>query len=497
MTQTRGTTLWWLSFITMCFTAYWLQINSYLHKDVAIISHTAAQMLQGHTYAHDIFEPNPPIIFYLHFIPIFLSKISGIKIIYTLRLILIALCALSIIISRIFLNKLCLKFTNAMSYGIASILLFLPAEAFGQREHFFLILTLPYLLLTACRLQQYPTTRSTALWVGILAGIGFAIKPFFLCTLVCVEWVFLQHLNSNIRWLRLEFVVIIAFLSLYIVSIVLFYPTYWQIVLPLWMPYYRGIRGSWFDVLSNPLFLWSCAAVCLNLFTQTTKTTLKQVLIAGTVGNLLVYLIPQVTWYYHILPAVALASLYFIACIAELNQAEPYSSANHQPYRFVWLIGLVLFVLPMGQAGYRMTQTIAYFHSTHPEQKLMQLLATHSKPNHYMFLSMTHNLYDLEFYAPLYNVGSFSFCSWEYLRLGQYSAAYKSKILTYVLDILAHDLNDKKPQFIILDRPSSSAYLKQWIDYPNEYSQNPIFQKAWAQYTYLTTIAPYDIYQRF
>jgi hypothetical protein len=82
---------WWLPLLALCLIAYFLQINIFLYKDVSILSHTAALMLEGQTYAHDIFEPNPPIIFYLHIPPIIIAKMTGIKIIYCLRVYLIAL----------------------------------------------------------------------------------------------------------------------------------------------------------------------------------------------------------------------------------------------------------------------------------------------------------------------------------------------------------------------------------------------------------------------
>ena len=196
MKKTHNLIHWWLPFIVLCIGTYWIQINLYLHKDVAILSHTAAQILQGQTYAHDIFEPNPPLIFYLHALPILLAKITGIKIIYVLRLVILAFIILSVVSSRLLLRKIIVKkeerhstdfqLLNIISYGIALALLYLPAQEFGQREHFFVILTLPYMILAVYRLQHHSLKTKFALGIGFMAGPGFSIKPFFLSTVLLI-----------------------------------------------------------------------------------------------------------------------------------------------------------------------------------------------------------------------------------------------------------------------------------------------------------------------
>jgi hypothetical protein len=487
----------YLPYLLICGIAYLIQSNLYLHKDVAILSHTAAQMLAGQTYAHGIFEPNPPLIFYLHFIPILFAKWTGIPIIDMLRLVVITFSMLSLISSRYFLKKLLpnnFKYIDFLSFGMVCILLFLPAEAFGQREHFFIILTLPYLFLCACRIENRCIPYPIAIAIGTIAGIGFSIKPFFLITWVLVEFVVRYNKPMTTSWLQIqpETMMVTAVIGIYLSAIILFYPAYWQIVLPLWMPYYRGIMRSWFYVCINPLFVWCMAILILACRLKPSKSALKSVLIAGIIGNLIAYLIPQVTWYYHILPALALACLYFMVLIAESMQENPLLLSPSSTALITWS----LFLLPFFHSGVRTLQAFSYFHSKHPEQQLMTLFTPHTQPHHYMFLSMTHNLYDLEFYSPSYHVGSFSSCSWEYARLGTYSSAYKTKVLAYVLPIIAHDLDTKKPQFVFVDRVSSQIYLKQNIDYPKEYNANHLFNKAWSHYKYMQTFEPYDVYER-
>ena len=70
------------------------------------------------------------------------------------------------------------------------------------------------------------------------------------------------------------------------------------------------------------------------------------------------------------------------------------------------------------------------------------------------------------------------------------------EMLPYVLNILRHDLEDKKPRFVIVDIPSSEHYLNHRIDYLKKYSRNKHFKEAWSHYAYSTSIGPYEIYER-
>ncbi len=493
--------LWRLAFLILCALAYWVQNNLYLHKDVAIITHTATQLLQGQTYAHDIFEPNPPIIFYLHWIPIIIAKISGLSILDTLRTYILILIGISMLHSHELLKTLLESAKQRISKntlyliscGIAYVLLFLPAESFGQREHFYIILTLPYLFLAACRLDAKPVSRFVAISIGCMAGIGFAIKPFFLPTLLLIGLLFVYQNRHVLGWLRLESILCVSILGLYGLTVFWIYPTYLSVVLPFWMPYYLGIVKPWAILIASPCFIWCCAALFLHLVRKAKpRSMLKHLIAISIFGNLITYLVPQVNWYYHLYPALAMTCLYFIFFFSELS-----STLKHSNDILVSsLLAVIIFFIPANQSILRTLHAFNYFHTNNPEKQLMTLLNTFPDHNNYMFFSMTHNLYDLELYSSAKQVGSLSFCNWEYTRLGQYSPFYQNTTRAYALNIITQDLNIKKPEFVIIDVPSSQNYLGQKIDFSKEYDRDKGFHKTWSHYVFLTSIYPYDIYQR-
>ncbi|MCR9192526.1 MAG: hypothetical protein NXI01_07680 [Gammaproteobacteria bacterium] len=495
----KQTEVFWLSVIVLCLLSFWLQTHLYLHKDVALVSHIAQQFLQGETYAHNISDPNPPMIFYLYFVPIIVSKLSGIAVIYTLRTYILLLIMLSILCSHGFIKTLLGPPTNRcnknmaylLTYGLAYTLLFLPADTFGQREHFYVILTTPYLFLAACRLDNKHVSHIVAIFVGVSAGIGFAIKPFFLLTLLLIELLLVAQKRHARGWLRPESGICISIIMLYGLCVLLFYPAYLSTILPFWMPYFRGLAVPWTTVILTPSFIWCCAAIFLYVLKQeTAHTKLKTVLILSITGNLIAYVIPQVTWYYHIFPALAMSCLYFTLVLGELAD----NTNNKTNLGCIGFLTLVIFFIPVNQSILRSISATLYFHTNNPEKKLIALFG--STQNKYMFFSMTHKLSHLEFYSKVQQIGSFTNCIWEYTRLGHYSLPFQNAMRSYALNFITHDLNTKKPQFIIVDVPSSKTYLKQTINFPKEYDQDKKFHAAWSHYTYLTRIPPYDIYQR-
>ena len=549
MNKKQELVYWWLPLFALCVIAYCIQINIYLYKDVTILSHLAALMLQGQTYTHDIFEPNPPMIFYLHIPAIILSKISGIKIIYCFRLYLIMLIVLCIAYSHSLFRKLFKQNTTLiylMSYTLACILLFQPVSAFGQREHFLIILTTPYLLLAACRLENIIIKKPFAFLIGVMAGIGFSIKPFFLPTFLFIELLFVYRQKSIVGWLRIESISASLIILFYGLSVILFFPAYWQIVLPIWMPYYRGIIKPWGLVLTSTYFLFCATALALHFFSKHKEphSTLKIIFSLALIGYLITYLIPRVAWFYHILPALSITCLYFVLILGELadkvprplskldavreetdRRTEVYTlvhedsstvstkqfstaiafrkrsteaSERLKEWIFIGLLSVVALYLPISNTITSTYEFITEFHSDTSMSQLSAFMNQHEPNNSFDFFSMTHQLFTLEFYSTATYVGSIPYFFWEFSKLspGHYSRQYQHETLSYVLNIVSHDLNDKKPEFLIVDIPSSMYYLNQRIDFPKEYAINKPFRDAWSHYTYSTTIGPYEIYQR-
>lgn len=495
----RDIIYWLLPLFILCLFTFIFQSHIYLHKDTAMVTHNAAVfMLHDQTYAKPIFDSNPPLIFYVSMPPIFLAKLIDVNLLDLLRLYIICMAIASISLSHYFFKKL-FKTNNTliyiMSFSYAFVLLVLPIDNIGQREHFLIILSTPYFFLAACRLENIPIKNWLAILIGIMAAIGFALKPFFLITLMLIELIFIVRKKNIWGWVRIESLTAVLFILSYGLSVIVLCPDFFHIVLPSFMPMYDAVRKPLSQLTLHPFFLLCCGALILPIAMkgQTKYLSLMTIFSVAIVGYLISFLIPGALWKYHLFPAEAIS---FLACT--LGLAELFMSPTFRiRYVFVGVISAVYISLQLIVLSDQSIKFINYFHAENTTKKLIAFLQQQNSTASYDYFSMTHELFLIEFYSKMNFVGSLPYFYWEYSRAlpEKYPANYQKKTSDFILNIISNDLNDKKPTYVIVDIRSSQERLNQRINYPKEYSQQNNFHQAWAKYKYLKGIGRYKIYQ--
>ena len=206
-----------------------LQWRNMINPDVAFLAWTARQVLGAPVFGVDIFEINPPLAFMLYSPAAALSPLLGLDL--ALKLWITALTALSIA---------CVWNTadRSLRMGVAGLLamfitLALP-YGFGQRESLAFLLCAPYV-------AGHAERRGWATLSGVMAGVGFAIKPYFLIALVLVF--------ATRRRLRAEEFAIAATGLLYAATILIFFQPYLFDFLPFVIPSYAAVydkpEGTW------------------------------------------------------------------------------------------------------------------------------------------------------------------------------------------------------------------------------------------------------------
>lgn len=477
-------------------TSFWLGLHCYLNQDVAIILHTAANMQQGASYATGILEPNPPLIFFLNYPALWLAKILHIPILNAFIGYVLSLCGMSLWISRLVLAPLFkyeMALLNQFMLAMVIILLFLHIDSFGQREHLLIILCLPYLFLAARRLEKINTHPMLALMIGMMAASGFAIKPYFLAAWILVELLLVINQRSIMAWIRVESMLVLSLGVAYGVLIIMVYPAYWQHVLPLWLPYYAAIAQPWLLVLSNPAFWIAVIAFILlqfNPFKQK-HDSLKRVFAQANLGFIIAYLIPQVAWYYHSYPALALACLSCSLCFFEGIQTKHVDLVKLSQTTLCGFLAtyvLLSYSIPYYSAARKKTVPIA---------QLIEFLDENPAGTSYGYLSINHRLQSLEFHSKAVCLENFPlFWEFNHRNPTYYSSTVLQARSRYLIDQLSQEMEKNKPQYMIIDTKAAHIYLHQDIDYPKEYSQNERFQQVWKHYLWIKKIGPFDIYQR-
>jgi hypothetical protein len=138
----------------------------------------------------DVVEINPPLIIWLDTIPVALGHVLHVSsgVIYnamTLGLVLASVCCCNSLLRRSLRDAPELRRT--VVWALLFALLPLAREDFGEREHLFLALALPYVLLTIQSIGGDDIKPGVSLPVGIAAGIGIALKPYFVTLFVAIE----------------------------------------------------------------------------------------------------------------------------------------------------------------------------------------------------------------------------------------------------------------------------------------------------------------------
>jgi hypothetical protein len=479
----------------LCIFALIVQYNMFIHKDVLYLVHLSQLMLEGNTYTHDFYEPSPPLIIYLYMPAVIFSKISSLNIIYTIPLYSIVLSFISLTISyflliRLIDNKIIFLFTL---YILSVVLLLMPIWHYSQREHYLLIFMMPYLFSASLSLKKITINPYARALIGLMAGIGFSLKPHFLPALILVESYFIYRNKNIFGWLRIESAIIILFGLFYFISVVLFYPEYFKIILPLWFPFYFAVPNPWKSVLTQSGIVYCYSVVLYYLFTRQidrySETTI--ILFLAMLGMMVSYIVPKVLWYYHVLPAVGIGCVLTAILYGQIAQYIHQHISTIYNKWIIFIVGLLVFFLPLTIMIKLSALEIEFFHNKTSNTYLsINYFKKSYQGNTYLYLSPSHGMIYFEYYAGLHFVGSFPYTVWEYQpdvrlnRNGKKISDYQKIYYSYALKTLTNDLNLKKPDMVVVDN-HPEEYLGKHLDYLKEYTKDPAFKNAWSHYKLL------------
>jgi hypothetical protein len=173
---------------------WWLVHPMLIFCDQGLFVHMAQLLLEGKVPYVDMFDVNPPLAIYIEILPVLVSRLFHMPI----------PLSFSIYISVLELLSCCLvlwvlvaaRRYGAVVLGASALIGFayfnqIQRMDFGQREHIFCIVYAPFLLLRYLRWQNIAVGRWPSIAVGVLAGIGLALKPHFMlmaCAPEIVWW---------------------------------------------------------------------------------------------------------------------------------------------------------------------------------------------------------------------------------------------------------------------------------------------------------------------
>ena len=483
-----------------------------ISHDVGWMLTSANQLLDGagRLYRDIFFEVNPPLALFLKIPAVTFARATDLFEVNVFIVYVFLLSAGSILLAGHLLSAA--RGSDALARRLLLLavflsVLFLPGPEFGQREHFLIIFTLPYLVLIALHVLGQRPRRWAAILCGVFAALGFALKPHFLIVPVALELYALLHTRRISSLLRAETIAMAVTGVGYAVLVVIFTPEYLTGVLPLVMEFYN-------DAVSNPLgvvlFRLESFLVLLAVGLQAgyrrhqDQPAFGDVFAIASVCLYAVYLSQMKGWHYHALPCLAATVCTFSVVLAGLINSHIENEAqteNDLPKGIItaFLCGLVLLI---AATKVHRPGTLSFF-----AQWMMPIVEEHAPEG--MLYALSTNVWTA---FPAVNYSEASWGSrysmlWllpgvvrrqaEAQSLDSEARSRLTEVEEALRETIIEDLLKNRPDLIVLDDRKTKAYFGDLeFDYVGYLSSDPRFRALWSGYEQVDNLGPFLIYRR-
>jgi hypothetical protein len=492
--------------------AYFIQKMGLLNSDVGSLLYDTKLFLAGGTYVKDFFETNPPLIFYLYSPVIFLVKLTSMDIhtvflLYAIFLALISLACSACLLNKIFIEKSERIISYVLFYTLLLVLLFLPGCEFGQREHFLMLFAFPYFFSAVLAAQGKKINFYFASFIGVMAGLGFGLKPYFLIPLILIESYLIYRKCRLFGWIRVETIVCLSILIVYLSSVFIFQPNYIYIMLPLIAHlYFVSTQESWIQIFSRLSVIFCCISLgyYFLFYNKKQHTDFSIILILALIGMMLAFIIPRAAWYYHVIPAFGLACLLMSLYLSQwMLSSIKHDQCSKKDNFFLVMVILILF-FPAIFYSYVNTKKVIVIKNDRDSISLVSYINGLQSPHSvYCFsANTTADCFPLVYVSHRQFAGRFPLFWWlrGLLKLENSAGHPLSSTIVkdkkYLIESIADDLNNYQADIIIINTWDQKLDLGQQVKLIAYFSKNRKFYQTWQHYHYLTMIGTYQLYQR-
>jgi hypothetical protein len=196
--------------------------------DASWYLYMAGKVLDGARLYVDVVDTNPPLIVLLSMGIVGVARVVGVSALVVLPTVLLILTAVSLALSWQLSKGLPMPLRQASLLVWGFLLLVFVGGIFGQREHLLLILVLPYAMAAVAEAGGTCLSRTMAILVGAMAGVGFALKPFFVIPALLIE-AFLALRRGPRVWRQPRAVTMRTVWVLYAIVMIVWTPQYFAV----------------------------------------------------------------------------------------------------------------------------------------------------------------------------------------------------------------------------------------------------------------------------
>jgi hypothetical protein len=285
------------------------------NHDVGALLNLTQRVLSGERLYVDIWEPNPPLVIWLFTPPVLIAKAIHVPITAVTQIWMVSFVLASLaVVDRVWAATQLVPSVGArrtLVIALAFLWLGVAPYEIGQRDPLALQLTAPYLFAAIGHACGRAPGRATSIATGVLATLGFALKPTFLPLLLIVEAYLYVAARRHEAWRRVEVLIICGGLGLFGAFVVLA------------SGYLGAVRsgGSLYSAYENGFrevfkagvpALWIAALVILAAARRSLGTHVRALLAIGLLVCVASALMQAKGWSYHWMPAYVSALFVFV-----------------------------------------------------------------------------------------------------------------------------------------------------------------------------------------
>jgi hypothetical protein len=439
-----------------------------------------------------------------------LSEPTAVRTVFSVYL-LISTALLVAVLSRLE----CAQRAASVGWVVAFVLIatLAPGFSFGQREHASVLFAIPYLAAAVLRLEGGQITRKPlAICIGVLAGIGFALKPFFLAIPVLVELLLLARLGWRSLLVRVESLACGLTVLAYIVAALLIIPDYLKFTIGLTRYTYWAFDSVSFTVVRDRYIHVAQPVVYGALIALVTRTWSRQhtiMLLAG-LGYTASYFVQAKGFVYHAYPVLVCSMIFLGICLGQALTCAWQETRKWRRFALVPMV--VLLALPPikqchdGVVSWYVTYNIAWGPTGQFRQAVIDTVNHFAPtPRSYFFAFTTHPF-------PGFPTASYTAAEWSgrsiaqswipaYARLDEVTnPAVREGVVRaaeYQRRIVVEDFERRPPSIVFADRSLARLGMNgRQFDDIAFYLTDPRFQKIWANYEEYRSMGPLRVFVR-
>ncbi|HEU5047439.1 MAG TPA: hypothetical protein VFT64_06295 [Rickettsiales bacterium] len=496
--------------LLFCFTFYVHFVAGNATPDKELSFYTAKAWLEGKQLYTQLFTVQPPLIYFLYSVPVYLSlHMPVMQDYHFLTLLMAVMIGKSIWIGLQimrghpqFAGNLERQLEFCLLLGFVFVIFQHPMD-FGDREHIFLVLTTPYLLRWMPSTAGAPLPLWMRMMIGIMAGIGFSIKPHCLAVLGGINLASMLFRRRADILFSIENILIYLIGGGYALSVWLFFPQYITVVLPMVFATYSaasaGPRAVFYGIKALLIFCVTFADFRPRYDSPFRRDIYYLLLVCV---SFLLYVAANNGWGYtwDLLDSVLLILTGFVLWECLYLKAQKQALGEpFKPFLFGARACMINFAVNailsiMISYGYGFNNCGHYFTSCKAGKVMLEQVRTANdgKPlERFGAISMDFGVWSYLNRATGAEWDTRFNHLWmlpKFLIAGPEFAAKHQWILHYVEDSLAEDMERYKPELMFVDDTDDFYTYRHYVDMAAFFSASPRFAEAWSHYRYVTKI---------